>query len=560
MNLSSEERNIWAAVDHIVRSEPFKQSKRLPAFLRYVVKEALEGRGDRIKSFSIALEVFGHEPDGEVSVRTTAARLRAALDKYYEIHKDDVEIMITLPKGRYIPAFIFLKTKPIELNKPPHEKENKIQIIKNTIKKSRKITYPSILLITILFITAACFGFHRKMNNETQNMTILVLNTSADKLSDNIIAKNFNHHLLSDMVEMGTAKIISVPETQLSQLSIAGDSAINYPEPTLALSTDLFDDQDGGISVTWHLSNPANGTVLWVDKDHVKSQEASGVSGLGSAVAFSVLGVDGAVNSLSSRLADDLDGRWACIPQSMRLSIVFDEMHQGRMMQCIENLAKKQPNEPMLWGMLAQIYTYYSELQASKGNDYIAWHKKAKEAADKAVTLAPKSFLTRQAELLTAFNAGETIRFKNIAHELLQQYPGDPNLKVRIGSHFVRLADYAEGKRLILEGISEKKTSNLWDNISLSLANYGNGAYSEAILAVDKASGAQSYLQHLIRAISLADLDRIAEAKTEIDKLLQYRPNYANDAYKDAKARNLSAELTERISNSLRKAGLQIRK
>ncbi|MDX1313877.1 MAG: hypothetical protein R3356_00125 [Eudoraea sp.] len=76
--------------------------------LRYIVTEHLEGRGDLIKGYAIATDVFGKDedfdPDQNSLVRIHAGRLRRQLRMYYlDAGKDD-PIIIEIPKGRYIPV------------------------------------------------------------------------------------------------------------------------------------------------------------------------------------------------------------------------------------------------------------------------------------------------------------------------------------------------------------------------------------------------------------------------------------------------------------------------
>ena len=49
---------IRAALGRVAASAAFSASPRMQDFLRYVVEETLAGRGDEIKGYSLALEVF----------------------------------------------------------------------------------------------------------------------------------------------------------------------------------------------------------------------------------------------------------------------------------------------------------------------------------------------------------------------------------------------------------------------------------------------------------------------------------------------------------------------
>lgn len=93
----------------LLASKTFLQVDRLKRFARFIIQEALAGRGADLKEYVIGVQVFGREqsfdPRTDPIVRVQARRLRARLDRYYreEGHADDV--VIELPKGGYAPSF-----------------------------------------------------------------------------------------------------------------------------------------------------------------------------------------------------------------------------------------------------------------------------------------------------------------------------------------------------------------------------------------------------------------------------------------------------------------------
>lgn len=100
---------VRAAVDRIVNNPDFTASDRARNFLRYVVEETLNDRADRIKAFSVAVEVFGRDETFDAQndpvVRIEAGRLRRALERYYLLSGKDDPIVIEIPKGGYVPVF-----------------------------------------------------------------------------------------------------------------------------------------------------------------------------------------------------------------------------------------------------------------------------------------------------------------------------------------------------------------------------------------------------------------------------------------------------------------------
>ena len=108
---SSEQKAIRKQLDRILDSGPFRQSQRRRRFLEYIVNETLAGRSDRLKGYSVALEVFGRSenfnPVVDPVVRVEAARLREKLREYYGAEGQKDPIRIDLPKGTYTPQIEF---------------------------------------------------------------------------------------------------------------------------------------------------------------------------------------------------------------------------------------------------------------------------------------------------------------------------------------------------------------------------------------------------------------------------------------------------------------------
>lgn len=89
----------------ILSSPIFVQAERQQRFLRYVVAETLAGHADRLKGYTIGVEVFDREqsfdPTIDAIVRVEAARLRAKLREYYDGEGRNDPVRLELPKGKY---------------------------------------------------------------------------------------------------------------------------------------------------------------------------------------------------------------------------------------------------------------------------------------------------------------------------------------------------------------------------------------------------------------------------------------------------------------------------
>jgi TolB-like protein/Tfp pilus assembly protein PilF len=107
----SDQKAIREQLVRILNSGPLHQSQRRQRFLEYLVNETLAGRGERLKAYNVALEVFDRpetfDPAIDPLVRIEAARLRDKLREYYGTDGQGDPIHIDLPKGTYTPQIEF---------------------------------------------------------------------------------------------------------------------------------------------------------------------------------------------------------------------------------------------------------------------------------------------------------------------------------------------------------------------------------------------------------------------------------------------------------------------
>jgi hypothetical protein len=100
---------IEAALERVLRSPSFQTVARLRRFLQYVVQEALAGRAEEIKEYSIGVSAYGRgirfDPRCDGIVRVDAINLRKRLFSYYQKEGVDDNIVISIPKGAYAPVF-----------------------------------------------------------------------------------------------------------------------------------------------------------------------------------------------------------------------------------------------------------------------------------------------------------------------------------------------------------------------------------------------------------------------------------------------------------------------
>lgn len=118
-------------MDRILSAPLFKNSKRYPNLLRYVVERSLEGNTAHLKERDLGIEVFGRAPHYDTNldpvVRTTAVEIRKRIAQYYHEPGHESEIRIEFPPGTYVPEFR-LPQKPAVTAAPPMSQKRALTI------------------------------------------------------------------------------------------------------------------------------------------------------------------------------------------------------------------------------------------------------------------------------------------------------------------------------------------------------------------------------------------------------------------------------------------------
>lgn len=96
---------IRAQLERVAGSSVLSQSPRKQRLLRYVVEATLSGKADRLKGYTLGVEVFDRggdfDPNVDPIVRVEMGRLRSKLIEFYSDRGATDRILIELPKGAY---------------------------------------------------------------------------------------------------------------------------------------------------------------------------------------------------------------------------------------------------------------------------------------------------------------------------------------------------------------------------------------------------------------------------------------------------------------------------
>jgi hypothetical protein len=96
-------------VERILQSVSFRNATTLQQLLQFLTARLLDGSSEPLKEYTIGVEAFGRsadfDPKTDTIVRVQIHRLRQKLGEYYEGEGRLDPILISIPKGHYLPTF-----------------------------------------------------------------------------------------------------------------------------------------------------------------------------------------------------------------------------------------------------------------------------------------------------------------------------------------------------------------------------------------------------------------------------------------------------------------------
>ncbi|MEM9435155.1 MAG: tetratricopeptide repeat protein [Pseudomonadota bacterium] len=309
-----------------VRSETMlKGGRRRYDLLDYLVREELEGRGESLKAYAIALDVLGRSEDFDPAtdsiVRVEVARLRDALELYYARSTEPNEPKISIPKGSYRPIISSSYQNSVGQEVPPRRKARR-----------RTMFLAGLALGALGAAVLAFFAFVAPERAPPQSdRPVLEIAALATDLSVNgsNFALGFRQKLVSDLAHLPTVVVRDGP--------LASDAVrsrdVASPDYRLSI-TPAIEGQSGIIGL--QLVSVGTGAVVWSRTIPVSDGTSdfyatlqTAVRGIGQEVA----GPSGAITIEQASLALDAiaDGGASVDEyQCLILSLVFDATKEER--------------------------------------------------------------------------------------------------------------------------------------------------------------------------------------------------------------------------------------
>lgn len=555
---------ICEQVERILASEEFHAAKRGRSFLEFVVNETLAGRSEFLKAFTIANVVFGREasfdPQNDPVVRIEAGRIRKALERYYLVAGRSDSVIVTVPKGGYVPHFEYATSAPAPLPVkqperalPPQHESREKPVSGSTHPVRLTLLHLGVCVAALLVLFAAVLAFLLPARPNAQAATaspkvMVELFAEADRddtRSD--IARGLRDDVIGQLAR--SRGIVVVADT-LRDDSIAGadftlQGNVQLDGNRLRAAVRLVRQQDG--AVIWANNFDANLGVQ--NKLAVQGQIAQQIAGA-IAEPFNAEGM-----APTAQRGDQSTYACTLAYYSYRQNVTATSHSVAR--NCLQNATQRYQDNATSWAQLSMIYLDEIRLRYKLGTpaspDAL---RMASNAVNRAAVLAPSSPRTLQALMMVSFFRGDVDRALQAGTAAYAANPDDVEVAGEYGIRLAMSGKWQTGCELLSIALNRGIGSKGYYEAGMALCQLMRGDVADAEQWSRKSDLEANPMHHLVLLSILGAAGKTDEARQETDWLTLHAPGLMRNIDGEISLRLQRPEDRERFFSGLRAAGV----
>lgn len=550
---------IEAALERILASRHLASSPRQQALLRHITTETLEGRGDRLKEFSLAVDVFGRPPtfDPRVDsiVRVQASRLRALLAEYYTKDGASETVRVEIPAGGYVATFSRATPQarpPVQnspskddtLGEPPMRKASDASPAAGNpltgFAAGKPWLFPVMLglaslALLLLIVAVGTLGGRRTADDDVRAVraegpTIFV--TQYQLIDGPEFAAILRNGLQYELIDT---------LSRFPELSVLGIDTVYGSSPDAArkktygadfILTGSVQASANEVKVMSQLVQATDNTVVWSRVDTAQIKDASGILDVQSRIAGDVAGQLGQpYGVIQERLKEDLSESRAvslddylCVLRGYDYSRAKTREKHAEVRACLEEVVKHSPGYSPAWAKLS--WMYGDEVRFGF-NPLIADpppFARAREAAEKALAANSSSAMAHQymALALLALNDDRNARLE--IEEALRLNPNNSEILADAAQILIQLGDLDRARALAEKSITINPGHPPWYHGPLAIYHIVKGNKAEALRAAEEGAKDGSPVAGYLLAAALRLNGDNAKADQALQSLYAMHP------------------------------------
>ena len=534
------EASIREQLERVLASRQFSAAEGARKFLRFVVEEALAGRADRLKEYTLAVEVLGRPESFDTktnpAVRVEAGRLRQRLEHYYLTQGREDPVLIELPRGGYVPAF---GNNNDVLHLHEHLAEARAARSGGPVPEPITASLPGGPAIAVLPFESVGGPADARF---ADGITIEILTALSQFHEFQVLGRNtvFRHRGETDAVrlrnELGARYVL----------------------------TGTVQRSDSLVRVHAELLSGADGKVLWAER-YERDLSAQAIFDVQDDIATQVVatvaqphGVIARPESvLARRKPPDRIDSYDCLLLFYEYTAHPSVDGHRNLRTVLEAETREAPEVSSLWSALSMVHNDTWRFGFNVQESREAARERALEAAQKAVRLDPWNALGYHARFLAHFAHGDLAAFREAGDRAVELNPNHSDILADYGLHLTMCDDWLVGQLFLKVALSLNPEPPDWYWFPFFLWHYEQGEYDAALDMALHSQNQEFFWTHGMHALAYSALGMLDQAAAAVARLLAAYPEFPSQAREEL-ARWVSPERAERIITGLRAAGMAI--
>ena len=592
------------ALARVLASRGFRASARKRRFLQFVVQQTLAGHADRIKAYTIAMDVFDRDasfdPLLDPVVRIQAGRIRHCLEQYYLTEGAGDPVEITIPKGSYVPHFI-VRSPAVPAERAARAPMASSQGIADSTSglpaggvlrvaahgsalgsvRRGVVAAAALLLVTVLLAATLWYAMgpgaggvrssekdDRMIAMRGPSLLVLPFANGTGNPAQDMLAEGFTEDLIGALIRFRSVLVFGAD----TSFRFRSAPALHEAEPNTAIDYVLKGSvgQTGEqVQVTVALMNAKNRQYLWSDsyrrdmshtamidlRQDITVQIARALA-QSQGQSYAPAGRDEAA-AVRARSPKEL-ASYECMLRTRQYWRHLDADLHAQVRACLEQATRADPLYADAWAALAMVTIDEARLGFNPVDAHDDPVGIGLELAKHALVLAPDTPLPLQALGLAHWLRREPQLSIAAYEQALALNPNDSDILADLGRSYSLIGNWDKGIPLIREAYARNPAQPGWYRIVLALYHYMNGRYDDALAEAQRIDVPDSVLPHAALAMIHGQTGNRAEADREVREILRIDPKFADKAVAEFQRRNIAPPTIVRIVDGLRKAGLPV--
>jgi|GEM_PF-144910 len=575
---------IESELARIVDDPDFDASPRNRDFLRFVVSETIAGRGERIKAYTIAVEVFhrdeGFDPQTDPIVRIEAGRLRRSLERYYMLGGRDDAIRIDIPKGSYVPVFSHAdwpepeapaggrgRTIAPEADDDPEASPVRVPTRRRWSWRHAATFAGGVAAATgLLFLFAGEPGQSQLRPQEARmappaagQPTILVLPFQAESgdEAEIVFAQGLTEEVQVDLVRFGDIRVLDAAVAGGDPLSVAAELGADY------LLRGSVTRHASSIAIRLRLMNAVSTAGLWGESFIVPYDVDSLLSVIeetSNSIASTIAQPYGVVYRDQHRAAlvageTPLSG-YLCLVMAYAYRAQISADGNRDAFACLSRATVLEPQNAEAWAMLALVELDVSRFRFPAPEELAGGPMEAAaSAANQAITVNPFSALAQHALSEVRFFEGDLPAALTAGERAVALNPNNADYLAILGLRLVMTGSLDRGMDLVDQAMVLNPSPPGWYHFAPALFHLAADDPGNALASAQRIQMPAFYLDRLLLASLHGLLGNLAEASALLVEADGLYPGFFDCPRNDLAFRNIEPALIDRLLQGFEAAG-----